>query len=639
MDGGAWLAVAMRVAARVPVLIAFWLLIATGAAVARSDADPKRVLILYSDDQRLPATNIVGTTVFDTLRASTAPEIAVYSDVLDLIRFPEEHYRESLARFLREKHAGTKFDLAVALGPPALDFIVEYRDLVAPGAQIVFALVSTDEAHATRANPGDAVGVFSEYSVVKSVELAKRLQPGADRIVVVSGGSEFDRQWEEFARNDLVALAEGHEIRYLGNLPHTELLAKVSVLPANTIVLVLSVFEDSTGRRFIPREVAGEIARAASAPTYGVYDTFVGFGIVGAYSDTFESTGLAVADLALDTLAGDPSAAEDRINQDRAFRVDARELKRWGLSESDLPPDTIVLFDEDTVWERYWDVIVAALAVIAVQSVLLAALLIQWGLRRRAEAARAEAEQDAATQRREVAHMSRVLVLGELSGAIAHELNQPLTAILANAQAAQMMLEKDKPDIDEVLAALNEIVEDNNRAGEVIQRLRGLLRKDEGRWEPVDLNDIVTSSHGLLHSELVNRRIDTVLDLQPALAPVRGDPVQLQQVALNLMINAMDALAGNPPGRRRMVVRTRASDHGAVELAIIDNGPGIPEADAARLFQPFFTTKAHGLGLGLSICNSILVTHGGTLTLSTGEEDGAVAAVTLPSVAMQAAAE
>jgi signal transduction histidine kinase len=633
MLGGGWLAIATRSAIAVAILA-----VCAGAALAQGDADVKRVLILYSDDQRLPATNIVGNTVIDRLRASTAPEIAVYTDFLDLIRFPEEGYRESLARFLREKHAGTRFDLVIALGPPALDFAVRYRGFIAPGARIVFALVAADEARATRADTGDAVGVFSEYSVSKTIELATRLQPEAEHIAVVSGGSEFDKQWEQSARSDLADFSQGHTISYLGNLAYDDLLDKVSKLPRNSIVLVLSVFEDGTGRRFIPREAAGEIARAASAPTYGVYDTFLGFGIVGAYSDTFESTGLALAGLAFDVLAGSSDATEDRINQDRAFRVDARELKRWGLSETNLPPETIILFDEDSFWERHWAVIVAALAVIAVQSALLAALLLQLARRRRAETERQTAEDDAAMQRREVAHMSRVLVLGELSGAIAHEINQPLTAILANAQAAQMMLEKDKPDIDEALLALAEIVEDNNRASEVIQRLRSLLKKDEGRWEPVDLNDIVTSSHGLLHSELVNRRIDTVLQLQPALAPVRGDPVQLQQVALNLMINAMDALAANEPGRRRMVVSTRPSDRG-VELTIVDNGPGIPPAEAARLFQPFFTTKSQGLGLGLSICKSILATHGGTLTLSSGEDGGAVAAVRLPSVAMQAAAE
>jgi C4-dicarboxylate-specific signal transduction histidine kinase len=315
-------------------------------------------------------------------------------------------------------------------------------------------------------------------------------------------------------------------------------------------------------------------------------------------------------------------------------------MKRWGLPEKNLPPDTVVLFARKTVWEEYWHVIVGAVAVIALQSALLVALLIQHARRRRAEAARKAAEADAEAQRREVAHMSRVLILGELSGAIAHELNQPLTAILANAQAAQMMLARDTPDIDEALLALEDIVEDDNRAGQVIQRLRGLLKKDQGRWEVIDVNDIVRSTHNLVRSELVTRRIDTGFELEAPLDPVRGDPVQLQQVVLNLVVNAMDALAAHESGERRIMLKTRAAERARVELSVIDNGPGIAPSEEGRLFQPFFTTKPQGLGLGLSICSTILATHGGTLTLVRGEAGGAVATVILPAAAeMRAAAE
>jgi C4-dicarboxylate-specific signal transduction histidine kinase len=313
-------------------------------------------------------------------------------------------------------------------------------------------------------------------------------------------------------------------------------------------------------------------------------------------------------------------------------------MERRGLSEANLPPGTVVLFAEKTVWEQYWHVIAAAIGVIALQSILLAALFIQLVRRRRAEAARKAAEADAEAQRREVAHMSRVLILGELSGAIAHELNQPLTAILANAQAAQMMLAREAPDIDEALLALEDIVEDDNRAGQVIQRLRGMLKKDRGPRELVDVNEIVRSTYNLVRSEVVARRIEAGLQLGDGLDRVPGDAVQLQQVVLNLVVNAMDALAGQP-GERRLAVKTEAGEAGGVVLSVSDNGAGIAPSDAGRLFEPFFTTKPKGLGLGLSICSTILAAHGGGLTLARGEGGGAVATVTLPSGELRAAAE
>jgi signal transduction histidine kinase len=637
MYGGAWLAIVAHVAIRLPILAACaWL--GASACVAQSDPEARFVLVLYSSDQTLPATNIVGAEVLKELDASTAPRVDVRSDFLDMSRFKYPAYRDDLAEFLAKKYAGAGIDLVVALGPPALDFIATYRDQVAPGAKIVFGLVSEPELSESRLPKGEVSGIVSDYDVAKTLELAIALQPEARNIVVASGTLPYDLRLEAKAREALAPLADRYAITYLSDLPFDEVLAKVAELPRDTIVLVLSYFRDVTGRRFVPREAGGAIARAASAPSYTVYDVFIGLGVVGGYTDTFESTGVALGKLALDVLSGKEAGGDIR-NPEHAFRVDARQMKRWGLAEKNLPPDTVVLFARKTVWEEYWHVIVGAVAVIALQSALLAALLFQHARRRRAEAARKAAEADAEAQRREVAHMSRVLILGELSGAIAHELNQPLTAILANAQAAQIMLARDTPDIDEALLALDDIVEDDNRAGQVIRRLRGLLKKDQGRWETVDVNDIVRSTHNLVRSELVTRKIDTGFELEAPLDPVRGDPVQLQQVVLNLVVNAMDALATHDTGERRLMLKTRAAERARVELSVIDNGPGIAPSEEARLFQPFFTTKPQGLGLGLSICSTILATHGGTLTLVRGETGGAVATVILPSAEMRAAAE
>jgi signal transduction histidine kinase len=412
----------------------------------------------------------------------------------------------------------------------------------------------------------------------------------------------------------------------------------VSRLPEDSIVLILSFFADAAGKRFVPREAASFIARAATAPSYGPYDVYLGLGVVGGYTDTFQSSGVALGKLALDMLKDGDAPRGDMRNPAHAFRVDVRQLDRWDLPEANLPPGTVMLYAERTLWQQYWHIIVAVLAVIALQSALLAALLVQRGRRRRAEAARHAAERFAEGQRREVAHMSRVLMLGELSGALAHELNQPLTAILANAQAAQMMLARKTPDIDEALIALEEIVEDDNRAGQVIQRLRGLLRKDQGRWEIVDLNEAARTAFNIVRGEMVTRRIDADLRLATGAAAVRGDPVQLQQVVLNLLVNAMDAVGGNDEGRRLVAVETRAGP-GLVQVIVIDNGPGLGSAEPGQLVQPFFSTKPQGLGLGLSICTSILSAHGGSLALATMPGGGARAEVSLPALELRMAAE
>jgi signal transduction histidine kinase/ABC-type uncharacterized transport system substrate-binding protein len=241
------------------------------------------------------------------------------------------------------------------------------------------------------------------------------------------------------------------------------------------------------------------------------------------------------------------------------------------------------------------------------------------------------AEAEAALQRQQITHLMRVSVLGELSGSIAHEINQPLTAILSNAQAALHLLGQKSPDLEEIRDALQEIVQEDNRAGEVIHGLRHLLKKGERKLESVNINDLVRSTAALLHSEMIGRETSIRLDLENRLFLISGDSVQLQQVLLNLVMNGMDAMASTPVDQRHILISTRGMESGSVEVRVIDRGHGIRPLANGRLFEPFYTTKEHGLGLGLAICSTIIQAHGGRLTLVNHAGGGAIAMFSLPS--------
>jgi PAS domain S-box-containing protein len=217
-------------------------------------------------------------------------------------------------------------------------------------------------------------------------------------------------------------------------------------------------------------------------------------------------------------------------------------------------------------------------------------------------------------QRQQLAHLGRAAVLGELSGAFAHELAQPLTSILGNAEAALELLPPDTPGLTEIRDILRDIIKDDVRAAEVIQRLRSMLTQGEIQRRPVDLNQVVREVLALARSDLITRNVSVVTQLDPHAGLVLADPVQLQQVLLNLIVNACEAMSGSPPSQRRLTIATRPVDEGReLECSVTDRGGGIPYGDTERIFQPFVTTKKQGLGLGLAICRSIVEAHGGRL--------------------------
>ena len=240
------------------------------------------------------------------------------------------------------------------------------------------------------------------------------------------------------------------------------------------------------------------------------------------------------------------------------------------------------------------------------------------------------AEAEADVQQQEIAHLMRVSMLGELSGGLAHELTQPLTAILSNAQAGKLLLAKGNKSLSEIGNIFDDIIAEDERAGEVIHRLRSMLKKGDVKHETIDMNDLIASTLRLLHSELIDRRMSVSFDNAASLPAVHGDPVQLQQTLLNLLMNAMDATENVPPARRTISVSTATTDDGGVQVQIYDRGTGLPPLREHEVFQPFFTTKKRGLGLGLSICTSIVKLHGGALSLQNNVREGASAVFRLP---------
>jgi two-component system sensor kinase FixL len=243
---------------------------------------------------------------------------------------------------------------------------------------------------------------------------------------------------------------------------------------------------------------------------------------------------------------------------------------------------------------------------------------------------RKRAELEAQRARQDLAHFSRVSTMGELTASLAHQLNQPLTGILSNAQTARRMLEKGAPDLAEVREIVLDIIDDDRRAGKVIQHMRGMMTK--GTSDPVvtNANALVRDVVTIMSSDTIIRNVPLTLELAPEAPRVRGDRIQLQQVILNLLMNALEAVSDQPVAERAIVVRSAQVDNEAVLVSVRDSGPGLRPGTEGAIFDAFFTTKQAGMGMGLAIARSIVEAHGGRIWATNNGDHGATFFVQLP---------
>jgi signal transduction histidine kinase len=360
----------------------------------------------------------------------------------------------------------------------------------------------------------------------------------------------------------------------------------------------------------------------ANAPIFSYQDAFFNRDTVGGPMLSIAEISKTTVDAAIRILSGEkPGNIKIEPIGFAAPKYDWSEMQRWDISESNLPPGSEILFREPGHWERYrWQIALVA-AVILVQMGLISGLLHE---RRRRHVAEVESRQRLA----ELAHFNRYSAAGELTTSIAHELNQPLGSILTNTETAELMLKGSSPDLDEVKEILADIRRDDQRAGEIIRRLRGMLKKVPFESTDADLNDTVREVIGFLRALTDGNEIE--LKFTPAATdlPVRGDVVQLQQVVLNLIMNARDALSGAGGAKNEIIVTTSRDGAHAV-IRISDTGPGIPAGDLNNIFDPFFTTKPHGMGMGLAIVRTIIEAHHGQISVE-NQPSGALFTIRLP---------
>ncbi len=600
-----------------------------GIAQSVGTVSVKNVVVVYSHESVLPANVIVDRMLRENMRVAGECQVEIYSEYLDTARFSSEEHLDRSMTHLQEKYSDRSVHLVIAGGLASLDFLLSHRDCLFPDSLLMYCCVDSDRVEADK-SLANLPGVQMRFDPVSTLELAKALQPDAQRLFVITGASNSDHGLKMKAQERLSMYQHEFQIEYLSGLPLEELLQRVQQIPAAAIVLFLLYMQDGDGQHLFSPEVLQQVAERSAAPVYGVFNTYHGNGIVGGNFATFEDLGKETAELGLQILSdSDPIEASAFTHAPVRNHLDWRQMQLRGLDQSRLPSGSVIDFRELSAWERYPGRIAAAITIIVFQTALIVLLVVQIRQRRIAEQLRLASQHIVQRQRDELARVNRIATVGELSTSIAHEVNQPLSAIVSNAQAAMRLLRQSPTDTEEVAAALHDIASDGNRAAGIINRVRSLARKEQPISEPLELNEEVREVLRLVAPDAENRGVVINQEFDDALPPIIGDKIEIQQVLLNLLINAAQAMQDVNPESRQITVRT-THDSQFVQLTIEDGGVGLADDQLRRIFDPFFTTRSGGIGMGLSISHSIIESHEGKIWATQNADRGATFHVRFP---------
>jgi signal transduction histidine kinase len=581
------------------------------------------VLLLYSYGLDAPPWGEFSKQLRTELFRKFPNEIDLFEATLETARFPGDVDDGPFADYLAALFSKRPLDLVITVAVPAALFVQRQRQRMFVNTPHLIA--RSEQRRFVPSSDSNETAVLSAIDFLAIMQNILQVLPATEHIAIVLGASPLERYWKEQIQRAVEPLKERVAFTWFNDLSFEDMLKKISTLPPRSAVFFATLAVDAKGVPQMDPRVFSRFRDASNAPIFGYEDSYFGSGLVGGPMLSTSDISRHVVDATARILSGDaPSGLPATVVGLAAPRYDWRELQRWGIQETNLPARSRIDFREPSFWSQHrWTVIGIASAVL-VQTLMISALLFERFRRRRAEAA---------SRKRlfELAQMNRSLTVSAMSSSIAHELNQPLGAILNNAGAAEVLLSKSPPDIDQLKEIIADIRKDDERAGEIIGHLRGFLRTDDANLGEVSISRAIADVLQIIEPEAAKRGIAIDSDQASQLFSVRADHVHLQQVLLNLALNGLDAMK-DIPSSRQMVFRTSRVDGTRVEIAVLDTGKGIPESRLKEIFDSFVTTKQHGTGLGLSIARTIVEMYGGRIWAENREHGGAAFRFVLPLV-------
>jgi signal transduction histidine kinase len=535
-----------------------------------------------------------------------------------LVGAPEQ----AVVDYLRSMYGDRPPDLIMTVGGPAALFARKHRQQLFHATPLLFAALNQRYLRDSPLGENEsAVTVVNELPLL--VDDILRVLPETRQIFMVTGSGAIGRITRPELERGFARFRDRVNFVWSDQLSLADILQRVASLPAHSAIVFQTFGTDGQGASYPAEQVVAALHATANAPLFSAYSPYFGRGIVGGSMMDIDTLAFRTADVASRLLNGERPGSVRPAPQLRGPPIyDWRELQRWRIPESRLPPGSVVRFRRPSLWEAHRLAVLIAIGALVLQSLLIARLLYEHRARQRAEMeSRRNLDLAADTNRRET--------ISALTTSIGHELGQPLSAIVLNAQALQMMSAINRALPDDTQEILDDIQSEAVHATQIIDRHRTLLRSHQMEKKPMDLHAVIDETLALVANDLRMRQIETTLELASTPCIIDGDEVLMAQVLINLFRNAMDALVDAPRAKRRITIRTavQAAD---VELSVSDTGSGLPPEVMGTLFTPFGTTKSHGLGIGLTIVQRIVDVHGGTVAAQENITGGATLTVTLP---------
>ena len=588
---------------------------------ANAETLPRGVLIISETAAESPFAHRFVEQIHLALDARTVQPYQIYTEYLDFGHFAGPSYDATLHTYFREKYRDEPIRVIVALGTQALQFVSHLRSEIWQNTSVLFVTFDHLLENGFKL-PSNTTGIIATRRFQDLVTSARLFVPKLGTVVLVGG--PLDRQpLRDGYQKDVQQFAKELNITDLTGRSIGEVRKRVAVLPDDAVIVYLPIYTDETGISHNPQEAIKAVSEVANRPIVIDSEDLVGSGATGGFIVSARKIGDEVGARIARILNG-----EDVANIQVATRnfivpmFDARKLKEWGIGEHSLPIDSDVRFREQSIWDLYaWQILAVAM-VIPIQSFLIGWFLYEHRRRQRAE-------RESRQHLLEAAKMDRAMMASAMSASIAHELNQPLGAILNNAETAEILLNKDSTDRNELKEILADIRRDDQRAAEIIRGLRMLLKHSDLEAREIELADVITDTIKLVEHQAIEHGVTIKVAPLPARLRVRADPIHLQQVLLNIALNAIEAMQNIPEGARELKVRVDQLEGGEARVSIEDNGPGIPVEKLKRIFEPFVTTKRQGTGIGLSIAKTIIGTYGGRIWAENVPNGGAIFHFTL----------